>query len=112
MEQDLIARINSALAQEQLDENAEMQLIKDYVAAYRSKHGISEQQLGFKELPELSCEYYGEGNNLLYRQLMPTREGYGYWQDLKDAEIRKLVVEQIRKDAPQDFPQASAPTPE
>lgn len=47
---------------------------------------------------ELSDIAFGEGHNLLYRQLLLTTNGYDAWQGLKDHDIRALVIDEIHKD--------------
>lgn len=74
----------------------ELKYIRDYVNYYREKTGVT--KLGFEPLWELSCFSVGEGYNLLYRQLIQTHEGYGGWIELKDSDIRKIVLDEIRKD--------------
>ena len=72
-----------------------MKTITDYVTAYRSKHDIQPTP-GRKH--ELSCIQFGEGYNLLYRQLITTDENCGGWLELNSPEVRTLVLEQIAKD--------------
>lgn len=76
-------------------EDAEMKIIEDFVDKYRAKKGIV-PTLGIK--PEPSCIAFGEGHNLLYVQLINTINGYGGWLELKDAEVRELVLKQIERD--------------
>lgn len=73
-------------------EEQEMQIIEEFVSVYRERYGITPTR-GFK--PEGSCICFGEGHNLLYRQLVLTTKGDGDWLSLKDAEIRKLVLDEI-----------------
>jgi len=70
----------------------EMDAIRIFVHNYRKKYGITPTP-GSK--PEGSCFCFGEGPNLLYRQLVLTTEGDGDWPALKDAAIRKLVIDEI-----------------
>lgn len=74
----------------------EMKTITDFVEKYRKEKKITPTP-GIKF--ELSCTAFGEGYNLLYTQLVYTTNGYGSWQELKDEEVRKLVLDQIKKDS-------------
>ena len=77
------------------NKEAEMKTITDYVAAYRTKYNI-EPTPGRKH--ELSCVHFGEGYNLLYRQLVLTDNGDSGWLELNSPEVRAIVLEQIAKD--------------
>jgi hypothetical protein len=77
------------------NKEAEMETITDYVTAYRAKHDI-QPTLGRKH--ELSCVHFGEGYNLLYRQLVLTDECHDGWLELNSPEVRAIVLEQIAKD--------------
>ena len=76
----------------------EIDLICDYVIWKRKLLGISEENLSFEPLWEGSCLAFGEGYNLLYRQLIPVAEESGDWEVLKDSEVRSLVIDEIHKD--------------
>ncbi|MEK6900079.1 MAG: hypothetical protein AABX05_03060 [Nanoarchaeota archaeon] len=73
----------------------ELGLITDYVRTYRIEQNINPTP---GEKFEFSCTAFGEGYHLLYRQLMLTTEGTGYWPLVSDdPEIRQLVLDEIAK---------------
>ncbi|GEM_PF-6412109 len=72
----------------------DLEIINDYVKEYRDKYNVV-PSYGTKL--ELSCLAFGEGYNLLYRQLIPTINGDGYWNSMDDPEIRQLVLDEITK---------------
>jgi hypothetical protein len=76
--------------------NEELALILDFVERYRRENNIAPSR-GRKF--ELSCEAFGEGYNLLYRQLIPTIEGSGGWEEIEDEKVRQEVLNQIKKDS-------------
>lgn len=86
----------NSLNKRSLDEDAEMKIIYDFVEVYRKKQGIVPTP-GRKI--ELSCEAFGEGYNLLYRQLILTTNGLDGWLEVKNSEVRKLVLDQILKES-------------
>ena len=77
-----------------MDLESDLQVIAEYVEKYRSQYNIT-PTYGAKL--ELSCLAFGEGHNLLYRQLIPTTNGDGYWDCLDDPQIRQLVLDEIIK---------------
>lgn len=76
-------------------EQAEVRFIEKAVEHLRKLYCINPTP-GYKF--ELSDIAFGEGHNLLYRQLLLTTNGYGAWQGLKDHDIRALVIDEIHKD--------------
>lgn len=76
------------------DLEKEMQRITSYVHNYRKANNIQPTH-GSKM--ELSCYAFGEGHNLLYRQLIPTIDNDGCWDELDDPVIRRLVLDEIDK---------------
>jgi hypothetical protein len=88
---DYLSSINAVLDIGKRD----LELIVEFVREYRANAGITPTP-GIK--PELSCIAFGEGYNLLYRQLVTTFEGEGGWNELDCPEIRELVLRQIQKD--------------
>lgn len=76
-------------------------VIKAYVQRQRERMKMREDELGRERNPESSCIMArgGEFGNLLYAQLLFTRENYGGWQDLRDDEIRAGVLERIAIDS-------------
>lgn len=72
----------------------EMDIIREFVRYTREKERIMPTE-GYKF--EMSCFAHGEGQNLLYRQLIPTTDGCGGWEELEDPEIRDLVLDVIKK---------------
>ncbi|MFQ5475268.1 MAG: hypothetical protein ACE5DM_05530 [Candidatus Nanoarchaeia archaeon] len=87
-------RLDEAL-REEASENLQHEVIASFVQAYRHSFRISPTP-GPKW--EMSCIMCGEGNNLLYRQLVATTNTTGYWSEMEDPQMRKLVLEQIAKD--------------
>lgn len=75
-----------------------IQKVLAWVEAYREVHppGL----LHRTPLDELSCFLFGEGYNLLIRQLVNTEYPYGCWQDLhtdETGEIIQLVLDEMPK---------------
>lgn len=91
----IIDKIEEIISKGQRDERTEINLIRDFVHEYRNKYHIlptSGRKL------ELSGIAFGEGYNLLYRQLILTNDGEDGWKELDNSEVRILVLEQIKKD--------------
>lgn len=65
-----------------MKEKEKICIVIDAVLVERRKRGVSDEALSLRPFDEGSCEMVGEGFNLVERQLMYTREGYGYWRDL------------------------------
>ncbi|OGG44822.1 hypothetical protein A2673_02190 [Candidatus Kaiserbacteria bacterium RIFCSPHIGHO2_01_FULL_50_13] len=74
-------------------EKREMKEIEDFVHQYRREYDIVPTP-GCKS--ELSCIAFGEGWNLLFRQLITTKDGDGDWPSLQYADIRAIVLREIR----------------
>ena len=69
--------------------------IQDWVHKHRLKEGIVPTP-GYKL--ELSCFMFGEGKNLLFRQLVPTIDGLNGWQEITQdtsGEVIQLVLDAI-----------------
>jgi len=77
----------------------DLRLINDFVEEYRARYKVVPS---YGEKLELSCLAFGEGHNLLYRQLIPTINGDGYWTSMHDFEIRQLVLDEISKAKKED----------
>jgi hypothetical protein len=75
--------------------NRELSKIIEAVEDYRVKHCVIPTP---ERKFELSCIAFGESHNLLYRQLIPTTNGEGGWQELDDEKVRKEVLAQLKKD--------------
>lgn len=75
--------------------DAEISTIKKFVKGYRKQNRIIPTH-GVKF--ELSCESFGESHNLIYRQLATTIEGEGGWKELKDSEVRAMVLKYIKNE--------------
>jgi hypothetical protein len=87
--------ISVVLSDGNKDYLTEMSLIEGYVKSYRIENKIiptPERKI------EFSCFAFGEGYNLLYRQLTTTTIGEGSWNELDYAPNRELVLNQILKD--------------
>ena len=61
-----------------------LKAVRQYVLYERKRRKIIPTT---ERLPELSCEAIGEFFNLVERQLVNTREGYGAWSELKSPEV-------------------------
>lgn len=74
-----------------LEEKA--QLITQAAASYRRKNNIvpTRTQPGF----EGSCFALGEWRNLFFAQLVPTRDGYGDWQNITPNQSNKEIITQL-----------------
>lgn len=77
-----------------MSEQKKFCVVRDAVLAEQTKRGIRKETLSDRSLPEGSCEMFGEGFNLVERQLMHTREGCGYWRNLR-GDLLDLVFEYI-----------------
>lgn len=66
-----------------IDAAEKLRVVRSHVTKERKRRGIKETDLHTAHLPEFSCEGLGEGFNLVERQLMSTKEGYGAWECLK-----------------------------
>ncbi len=80
-----------------MDESEEMGFIRAFVNEYREEREIN-PTLGRKREP--SCIMHGESWNLLYCQLIHTKEVIGMsrgdgWPELQDPEIRAGVLREI-----------------
>ncbi|MBU0470329.1 MAG: hypothetical protein KKA62_06195 [Nanoarchaeota archaeon] len=79
----------------ELIKKTEISFITDYVDYIRKKENIVPT---FGTKFELSCLAFGEGYNLLHRQLVLTINGSGDWVELNYPIIRDLVISEIHKD--------------
>jgi hypothetical protein len=86
-----------------MPKDLEMNRIIMYVKSYRARENVIPSP-GMK--PELSCEIFGEGYNLLYRQLITTNNGDGCWPEIEDDAVRQLVIDEINKDIKEIFKRA------
>jgi hypothetical protein len=84
---------------------SELQVVREYVAHERVARGV--KKLRHSSAPETSGFGYDPGGEiglLLDRQLIPTSEGYGGWNELDDPKILRAVCAEIM------FRQQSNPT--
>lgn len=68
-----------------------------WVRKYRKENDITPTP-GLKY--ELSCEAFGEGHNLLFRQLVTTPIGKNGWHEIygdESGEVIELVLEEMKK---------------
>ena len=74
-----------------------LQDVVNFVKKERERSGIKENDLKKRPSIELSCISFGEFYNLIYCQLIWTREDSVWWVPLKDPEILKGTHSLIRK---------------
>lgn len=79
------------------DHNVRLNQVVDFVIEERKRMNVSDKDLGLKSRQEPSCIAFGEFNNLLYCQLIYTREGYGNWEELKGQEVLEGLLDYIAK---------------
>ena len=79
-------------------DSAKMRMVLDFVRSERERMGVSDRELGLDSRPEPSCIAFGEFNNLLYCQLIYTREGYGNWGELNGSEVLDGLIDFIVKE--------------
>jgi len=89
-----ILRIVDECISQQKERVSEIARIIAFVEDYRTRYNIIPTN-GYK--PELSCYAFGEFYNLLYRQLVLTINGDAGWKEIENDEIRKGVLEEIKK---------------
>jgi len=73
----------------------DMARIHEFVNWMRSRQSITPTP---DRKMEPSCISFGEFNNLIYCQLIPTIDGDGDWASLNDPDIRQGVLLQIARD--------------
>ena len=78
-----------------MSQDEEYKRILKFVKDFREEYGIDE--LTPDDKWESSGGMHGEGKILLFRQLVYTPEGRGGWLELKDANVRNLVIKEIEK---------------
>lgn len=81
----------------EVSDEAKRDAIREYVRDQRERGGIHDSVLSTKPLPEGSCEMMGEFRNLVDRQLIMTREGYGDWASLRFQELLDGAYEYVLK---------------
>ncbi len=72
--------------------------IRTWVDAFRQRTRV--ENIGRAPLAELSCFAFGEGYNLLIRQLVNTEFPYGHWSELTNdstGEIIQLILDEMPK---------------
>ncbi len=67
-----------------------LESVRCFVENERRRVGVNESQLGTGHRKEISCFAHGEFKNLLYRQLIYTKYGYGDWIGLNGDVLREL----------------------
>ncbi len=72
-------------------------MVLDFVRSERERMGVRNENLGLESRPEPSCIAFGEFNNLLYCQLIYTKEGYGNWGELNGMEVLDGLIDFIAK---------------
>ena len=90
-----LAKTSDSQREKMNDYELEMKTIVDFVEDYRKKHNIV--PIRGRKI-EMSGIAFGEGYNLLYCQLILTNNDYS-WSELEDLDVRKLVLDQIKKDS-------------
>tara|TARA_Y100000310_G_C20293355_1_gene628225 strand:+ start:115 stop:429 length:315 start_codon:yes stop_codon:yes gene_type:complete len=80
---------------DQVTNEDKLAAVQRFVKIFRAQRGESVTP-GSKS--ELSCFMQGEGNNLLYRQLITTTEGTGDWTALEGGNL-DLAYDTVQKDA-------------
>ncbi len=78
-------------------DSVKMKTVLDFVRGERKRMSVRNEDLGLDSRPEPSCIAFGEFNNLLYCQLIYTREGYGNWGELNGTEVLDGLIDFIAK---------------
>ena len=80
------------------EEKRKLKVVRYFVKKERMKMGVIDKDLKLTGRPELSCYAKGEFKNLLYRQLIYTRFGYGSWIGLRGDVLDGLLsyIEKVK----------------
>lgn len=89
----------SLFSQLSQEDKEKLKLVRKFVEKERLKMNVTDKHLEPAGKPELSCYAMGEFKNLLYRQLIYTRFGYGSWIGLSGDVLDGLVsyIERVKR---------------
>lgn len=77
------------------EEKVKFRKVYNFVVEERERMGVTKDQIGSKRRFENSCYSHGqksgEFKNLLYRQLIYTKKGYGCWGELSGNVLGELL---------------------